>query len=105
MTERTILGGLRRRLSGLQRREPIHAVFLGADPQDWLSLHTVYEACRDDPAFKVTVVSVGWGGWLNISTNCDELFASLGVPSIDGMAPDFSLASLAPDIIFTSTPY
>jgi hypothetical protein len=84
---------------------PIHAVFLGADPSDWLSLHTAYEACRADPAFRVTLVSVGWRGWLNLSTNCEALFAELGAPYVDGTAPGFSLAELRPDVIFTSTPY
>ena len=93
----------RRRRAG--RAGPIHAVFLGADPQDWLSLHTVYEASRADPAFRVTVVSVSWRGWLTFSTNCEALFAELGVPYVDGMAPGFSLAELRPDVIFTSTPY
>src|SRR5262245_40726794 len=53
---------------------PIRIVFLASEPHGWFSMHSLYHACINDPAFEVTVVSVGWGPWKGFSSDCEGLF-------------------------------
>ncbi len=84
---------------------PIRIVFLAGDPVDWGSLHTLFLACRADPAFKVLVLNVGFGGWMGLSSDCRAFFAARGIRSIDGIAAPVALDRLNADLFVTSSPY
>lgn len=84
---------------------PIRIVFLAGDPQGWFSMHSLYRACIGDPAYEVSVVNLGWGPWLGMSSDCEELFQRLNLKYIDGRRGTFRLESLCPDIVVTDCPY
>lgn len=86
-------------------RIPIRIVFLAGDPVDWGSLQSFFQACRADPAFKVTVLHVGFAGWLGISTDCRAFFAARGIRAIDGIDSPVALDRLNADLFVTSSPY
>lgn len=86
-------------------RRPIRIAFLAQDPLDWWSVHSLYEACREDRRFDAHVISIGWGPWLDMWSDCRSLFARLGIVAIDGRAEPTALAELAPDVLVISSPY
>jgi CDP-Glycerol:Poly(glycerophosphate) glycerophosphotransferase len=86
-------------------RSPIKVVFLAQDSLDWWSMHSLYEACRADRRFDVYVISIGWGPWLGMSSDCAALFEHLHIEAIDGRASPCALADLRPDLLVTSSPY
>ena len=55
--------------------------------------------------FHVSVVSIGWGPGLGISTDCDALFELLRIDAIDGRSTLTALTDLEPDLIVVSSPY
>jgi hypothetical protein len=83
----------------------VRIVFLAQDPLDWWSMHSLYEACRDDPRFEAHVVSIGFGPWQGVSTDCDALFARLGLSAVDGVAEPNALRDLSPDVVVLTSPY
>jgi hypothetical protein len=89
----------------MNSRNRFRLVFLAGDPLDWLSMHSLYLACRADPRFQATIVQVGFRGWLNFETNCKEFFDSNGIPFLQDNGTDELLKRIAPDLIVVSSPY
>lgn len=96
--------------------EPIHVVFVCHRPAIWESLHSVYDAMKQDPDFRVTIVAIPNKKQLpelNLnheqyeSEGAEEFWKSEGC--INGYDYEtgqwLDLKSLEPDYVFFQTPY
>lgn len=100
------------------KKEKIHVVFVCHRGALWNSLRTVCDACMEDEAFRVTIVTIpnkkqlpGLG--LNheeyVSEGAEEFFRDYGCEVLRGYDYEtgrwLDLEDLAPDYLFFQTPY
>lgn len=96
--------------------EPIHAVFVCHRPAVWESLHSVYDAMKADPDFKVTIVAIpnkkqlpglGFNHEVYESEGAEEFWKEEGC--IRGYNYEtgewLDLKSIEPDYVFFQAPY
>lgn len=96
--------------------DPIHVVFVCHRPAVWESLHSVYDAMKQDPDFRVTIVAIPNKKQLPKLGLVHEQYESEGAEEfwkdegcINGYNYDtgewLDLESLKPDYVFFQTPY
>lgn len=96
--------------------EPIHVVFVCHRPAIWESLHSVYDAMKQDPDFRVTIVAIPNKKQLPKLCLAHEQYESEGAEEfwkdqgcINGYdyktGQWLDLESLQPDYVFFQTPY
>ncbi len=96
--------------------EPIHVVFVCHRPAVWASLHSVYDALKQDPAFRVTLVAIpnkkqlpdlGLNHEQYVSEGAEDFWKAEGCINGYDYETDswLNLEALEPDYVFFQTPY